>query len=355
MLNKLNLSNVGPFDGQGVEIDFKPLTIIIGPNNSGKSTLIYAFDMVGNPNVPPPHVHTYENYTDLLYMKDLDKYAVIDAKFMSSNGVVLNRRITINESRRGIINTIDLVDKQNIHSRRMLPYEEVAVGEFNRSFQNATYLLSDRTFILSKVQLNPFMKANLIDQRGSNIIEFLLNRWTDRDPLWPEAEEWLRKIDPSLVIIKTPLTGDEVSLSTQRDLPDDLLDINISLQGSGIQRAMQIIAALVFTPKGSCVIIEEPEMNLHKAAQEVIVDLINKAVNDWEKQVIITTHSWDILLPYASDLGIARERGKEHIKVDKNKVALRILNSDSGQISINNDVHFAKFSDMKDEIKKAWG
>jgi predicted ATPase len=45
LLSKIDIKNVGPFDGEDISIDFKLLTIIIGANNTGKSSTLYSFDI----------------------------------------------------------------------------------------------------------------------------------------------------------------------------------------------------------------------------------------------------------------------------------------------------------------------
>ncbi len=140
-----------------------------------------------------------------------------------------------------------------------------------------------------------------LDPDGSNVVTFLLERYTKRDPLWEEAESWLKRIVPEFSMLKSPLSGRLGSVETE--LANSGVDINLAYQGTGTQKALSAIAALVFSPGGSTIIIEEPEIHLHPRSQEVLVDLFNTAVTKWNKQVIITTHSWDMLLPFISDIG----------------------------------------------------
>jgi AAA15 family ATPase/GTPase len=50
-----------------------------------------------------------------------------------------------------------------------------------------------------------------------------------------------------------------------------IAEINLSMQGSGIQNAVIIISAIIFSPDKCTVCIEEPENFLHPS-QEVLVD-----------------------------------------------------------------------------------
>jgi len=139
-------------------------------------------------------------------------------------------------------------------------------------------------------------------------------------------------------------------------MPITKLVINASLQGSGFHSVASVISAVVFSPKGSTVIIEEPEICLHKRSQEGIVDLFNSAVNDQGKQIIFTTHSWDMLLPFISDVGRGAKRGKQHVYTDPEKFTLWAFNKSEGRVSIEPiDLSSMKVSDVTKYLKKLWG
>jgi hypothetical protein len=196
----------------------------------------------------------------------------------------------------------------------------------------------------------------VINYTANNIITFLLERWTSRDVNWGEAEKWLQKIDPNMTILKSPLRGNYASIETGRKYGDHEVDINVSFQGGGIQRALQIVSAVVFSPKGSVIIIEEPEMNLHKDAQEILVDLFNTAVNQWGKQIIVTTHSWDMILPIVSDIGPGSRRGENHVPADPSRFKLVAFSRKDSSIKIDDyDIAKKEFKQIKEDFKLIWG
>lgn len=197
-----------------------------------------------------------------------------------------------------------------------------------------------------------------IDPDGTNISSYLVNRWSDRDPKWEIAEEWLRMVDPGLKILKVPITGMDTTVRTTRTGSGVTTDVSMSNQGAGIQNALSIISALVFSPEGSTLIVEEPEAHLHPDAQQMLVDLTNKAVNEWGKQVILITHSWEVILPFFSDIGKwGSSRGASHPKADSSKFSISTLarKKDDIQISRTNLDELGKFSDARDSFKTLWG
>jgi len=105
------------------------------------------------------------------------------------------------------------------------------------------------------------------------------------------------------------------------------------------------------------VIIEEPEAFLHPQSQEVIVDMMNDAVNNYNKQIIFSTHSFNILLPFYSDVGLdAPKRSKEHIIADPKRFSMWTFEKISGKVSIKPyPLHGKTFRHLKEDFKYIWG
>jgi len=188
-----------------------------------------------------------------------------------------------------------------------------------------------------------------LDPYGSNIITYLLERWTDQDKNWPIAQDWLRKIDPELSILKSPLRRNLASLETTNKYSD--VNVNLAYQGTGIQKALTIIAGVIFSPPGSTLIVEEPEVHLERGSIEGLVDLFNHAVMKWNKQIIISTHSIDLLLQYASDLGLGTSRGKDHVTIEESKFKLVAFERQAGKIAIKEEDMKGRFSSMMDRLR----
>ena len=352
---------MGPFDGEGISIHFKPLTIIVGANNTGKSSILYSFDICRSNQFPPFAFKTYVNITLAQYMHDpANKGRIALSANIDSHEIIKVTEFelkTKNNTGGGTLKFTVFFDNQvyqenSVYHRNLNPTEQNVIRRFNEFVNNATFLLADRTFVPSQAMVGA--SGWKILPNGGNTIEFLLERWTDQDKNWEELVKWLKLIDVNVTQLKTPLRGGLVSIETRRTYGNNELDVNIFQQGSGIHRVIQIISALVFSPLGSLIIIEEPEMNLHKGAQEVIADLINKSIIERGMQVIVTTHSFDFLLPYISDMGVGKARGNDHLKIPKDNVQLVELSVDNGKIIAKQDIK-GKFTKIKEELKSVLG
>jgi hypothetical protein len=241
-------------------------------------------------------------------------------------------------------------------SWRMVP--EGSLEKLRYEFSQVWYLMASRSEIPRQTQVGTQGPTTVwgqpLNPDGSNVVTFLLERYTSRDPRWNIAEDWLKKIVPEFSILKSPLRGAQGSIETEHAKLG--VDINLAYQGTGTQKVLSTIAALVFSPEGSTVIIEEPEIHLHPRSQEVLVDLFNLAVTKWGKQVIFTTHSWDMLLPLISDVGDGSERGKTHIKADPKEFKLVTFAREGDQVRIEDyDLRNKDFMKVRAYFKQLWG
>lgn len=72
--------------------------------------------------------------------------------------------------------------------------------------------------------------------------------------------------------------------------------INLAEMGSGISQLVPVIVQTVLTPMKGCLLIEQPEIHLHPAAQADLGDLFAHYAAHSKKQIIIETHSEHLVL-----------------------------------------------------------
>jgi len=71
--------------------------------------------------------------------------------------------------------------------------------------------------------------------------------------------------------------------------------INLTATGSGISQLLPVVVQTVLTPQRGCLIVEQPEIHLHPAAQADLADLFVH-YGSQGKQLIVETHSEHLLL-----------------------------------------------------------
>lgn len=95
---------------------------------------------------------------------------------------------------------------------------------------------------------------------------------------------------------------------------------------------------------------------LLKNTIEIFVDLFNHAVNNLGKQIIIITHSWDILRAYISDIGVGSTRGSQHEKANVDDFKLIVFTKKLGNEKIKDyDMRTKKFEQLVSDFKTLWG
>jgi predicted ATPase len=341
MLRQISVSNLGCFDDQVYKVDFSEETLLAGPNNSGKSMLLNGMNILrwylvtGNLHWNSPY-YNLQNFVAAVNAHDPNKKIQIS--------------ITIEGDNFDLWMSGDRIERCMLNNSVINPHSRPAVDILKKIW----CFSPNRSLVPFQSQVQQSAgPIQPLRPNGSNVNNFLLERWTDRDKNWDLAESWLKKIDSDMSQLKTPIRGNQVSLETLFGNTS----INVSLQGSGFQSAAAIVSAIVFSPKGSTVVLEEPEVFLHPNSQEVIVDMINEAVNSHGKQVIFSTHSCNILLPFFSDIGQdAPQRGKGHIYADPNKFSMWTFEKVSGKVSIKPyPLHKKTFRQFRDDFKYIWG
>jgi energy-coupling factor transporter ATP-binding protein EcfA2 len=75
---------------------------------------------------------------------------------------------------------------------------------------------------------------------------------------------------------------------------------NIVNEGQGLNRAAYLLATTLAVPSGALLAIEEPENHLHPQAQSKTADILVRIVKDEKKQLLISTHSEHLLLGFLS-------------------------------------------------------
>ncbi len=328
--------NLGCFDEGEHRIDLAPLTVLVGPNNAGKSMMIAGFNLLRN-----LMFGAFEWRTSSY---DLGNYASAVHNHDETRTIEVGATLSINSRKARIFTTFT---PGGSHSGVSCDPTHM-VDEAKAILGSCWYFRASRSEIPHQTNVgsgSPTTRwSQPLEPSGSNIINYLLERWTDQDPNWAVAQRWLGQIDPELFLLKSPLRSNLASLVTTNRF--SRVDVNLAYQGTGIQKALAIMAAVIFSPPGSTIRVEEPEVHLHKDSQEVLADLFNAAANV-NKQVIFSTHSWDLPLPYISDVAKdMRKRGEGHVRIDPAKFRLIEFKRTEGRISI--DEYALKNSLFKD-------
>ncbi len=166
--------------------------------------------------------------------------------------------------------------------------------------------------------LHKVEKGDFLNKDGGNAAAVLKNLKTgSNEPKWRLITSVLEKVVPGVKEVSYQLRGDQETLLFHQEVKGDKApwEFDASSMSDGTLRVFGLLLALYQPGKTTFIGIEEPEATVHPAVVEVLMDVIS-AVST-ERQIVITTHSPDILdYPGLTDDQIRivqAEQGDTHI------------------------------------------
>ena len=165
--------------------------------------------------------------------------------------------------------------------------------------------------------------AQYVEPHGENIINVLAYAFTFWDTsvrreLGGMLKKWLERFGLKDVSAGLDNVQQGVLRATYRDL-ETMLDL--CMGSYGCKQLAAMIAQLVVSPKGSVIMIEEPEISLHPNLQALLPLLFADVIKKHEKQVIVTTHS-SILTLALSDAVMGNEEYSDVENLSVEDIAL---------------------------------
>lgn len=111
--------------------------------------------------------------------------------------------------------------------------------------------------------------------------------------------------------------------------------IPVISDGFGTNQLVHLLLTLAITPKHSIVTIEEPEIHLHPKAQEKLCDILVEVAKAQDKQLVITTHSEHVLYAFVSAVKngtLTRDELAIYYFEEKDKEPYRVEQDEYGDI-----------------------
>lgn len=266
MLKKLSIENYkGFYDEQSLEfatpkdnLEGSGLTLIVGPNNTGKTTVIESL-----------LINTDKKFKETERHKDISPKITIESSKGSTVFTNINKgsQIKLNEGSKPHDVNFELIPSRrywNTYSGADWSPDQFISNTINQQVRNA-----------DMVETGAVLKG--------------INRDPDKKKLF---NEYLKKVIPHFTdwTIDSNDQGDYVKYVTAT------ASHQTNMLGDGVISIFRICAHLVADVKNRVLIIDEPELSLHPTAQKALSRIISLACKD--RQVILCTHSphfanWD--------------------------------------------------------------
>ncbi len=226
-----------------------------------------------------------------------------DAVFIEEESFKIGQKIIASRTARG-----------DIYYHQESPSQHIAQYSDGVSLISSPLLMDEiKTDILNNISrwqfinLNPYLmgvpqprkrsaKQIQLHKDGSNIAEYMLSLYHINQSVFNGIVETLQYILPYARDLQTPLTS-ELERNVYLQLTESNFKIPGWLLSTGTLRILALLAILRHPEPAPLIVIEEIENGLDPRTIHLIVDEIRNLVETGKTQVIITTHS-----PYLLDL-----------------------------------------------------
>lgn len=352
MFTKLRLTNFKAWEDTG-EVSLKPVTMLLGTNSSGKSTLIQGLLLLKQTAQSPDRtVHLNlggDEINDLFNFGDFENVlrqgATNPRQFtltFSFQSPAVQSRIREGEfwcsygqnSAGGVAIQewyVKTGDRQFRSTRRDKGAYSVIVDEENQPRDKGRHLSPERSISLSAEAIamlgtdGPVVEdLSLAIRRELENIVYLgpLRRKPERDYVWNKSRpgdigsDGHRAIDVLLASalmkgedqnrildgvskwlirmkVADRLEVKQLGRSTRYEvvIHRDGVEANLRDVGIGISQVLPVLTIAYFAPYGSTIMLEEPEIHLHPLAQSVLAELFVEVSKERNVQFIVETHS----------------------------------------------------------------
>lgn len=274
------------------------VNVIAGVNGTGKTSLLEAvFQAISNPDL-----FFYENKSDKIYVFNIDDEINFDDEpliYSQANRVDLSEKIANldkeNSRRNDFHNSSRLIFLPSQQSFQYLPVTQMIMQYSFSQRVDIQKILGNAEFYIKEYILNQVMESNIADsaQRIKIAVDVFNSHFLNASLL-------TRLSNLSKVLFNRPVFS---NAANQEVTIDQLSDGEKQLYG-------RVLSLMMLNPNNSIILIDEPEIALHPAWQQKIMQIYSRIGKN--NQFIVATHSPQIIasVPYKNRILLRKENGK---------------------------------------------
>jgi predicted ATPase len=267
MITGLEISNYRGIT-HGELIDLAPLSLLVGPNSSGKTSVLEAIVLAAGPNM--------ESVARIIVRRGWIGDATVA-------GLLPSESATLRIIENGSVNQITLTKMGSVGVEVKGPqgiHFQVSVsspaggwgGGGTPSARAVTSVEVDRADVDPTVLDRAISRADLRGER-------------------PALIELVRPLLPGLKDLRILQPGSVYALHVE---DDSRAPWPAAMAGDGLKKLL-ILAAKIAADSSGIIVVEEPETYLHVGALSQVAKLFWQAVLDQKKQIIAATHSLEFI------------------------------------------------------------
>jgi predicted ATPase len=301
MINKISFKNYKLFKEKQT-LELKPITILIGKNNSGKSAVLKLPVLISNSleglpinwkyKIGEDSVNSIElgtDFKDLVYNrneKSFIEFSVSNDKDLVE--VALNKEDGVLEYK---LNSNE-IDASSDFKGFLLDGKKIEGLNFSIDYLGAIRIEPDSDYVFSN---DVYEKIGI---KGQNAYPILVNDFINTSELINKVSDWYRANFENwqLNVIETKTVTEtkyEIAISNSV-----LNSINIKQTGQGIHQVLPLVVRTYLEDaEPTLIVIEEPETHLHPAAHGNLAErFVDSFLENNNKNYLIETHSQNFVL-----------------------------------------------------------
>jgi predicted ATPase len=303
MINKIAFKNYKLFK-EKQSIELRPITVIIGKNNSGKSAVaklptLISGSLSGTFTAPiqleNEGVRIGNSYEDLFYNREITvaplEFEIADDKESLKVSITGDNSYSIKISKFNYNNLGFLdISKAKFNGFVTKKHKSKALN-LNFDYIESFRKFPDETFS------DIFGEYSKLGISGENAYKLLAKYYKTSDKVLDLVSNWFEKNFEGWKLSVKDIAGSSVSYEVVLE-NKSIKPINIVNTGSGIRQSLPLIVRS-FMPVNEeiLIIIEEPETHLHPAAHGSLAErFIDSHLEDTRRRYLIETHSENFIL-----------------------------------------------------------
>ena len=306
MITKILFDNYKPFAGEN-EIEIRPITLLFGKNNSGKSSLTHLIclmeSLVHSQNTVDYkqflgdliNIYTFHNlWTTGLRLGLVNEVGnELSFSFIRNSGKVFLHAISVNDK------VTEFPQSQAVELAQSNTVIKDTIRECGYDINDwsfSTDYLGPIRSIPSSLYKVKNSHLDKIGKEGENAFELLVNSYEGDKALYNDVSSWMgTHLDRLfLQISHLPQFDDYYFFQAKND--SEAVALPLSEIGEGYSQVLPVIVQSFIDSVHSINIVEQPELHLHPAVHANIAERLIDSVKSGDKRYVIESHSENFLL-----------------------------------------------------------
>lgn len=313
MISKIEIKNYKAFGNEVNTLELRPITLLIGKNSSGKTSLCKLLPLLENATsgeLDTPLLlknndialgSRFEDLfhngstTDLEFKVFFEDGVLVGASYLMSEGKLMvyhyqagdgvkekgfpffEKKVAEKATFNGLIQ-YNILHQLNIDPARF---------KFKVDYLGPIRIESKRT-----IEFEGYGKTESVGLKGDNTYNILLNSYLQEDGLFSNVSKWMEdNMEGQKLAFKMTAPGSYALMVIR-----DGAEVNVADVGFGLCQVLPIITQSFMPKGGNIAVIEQPVLHLHPAAHANVAYRLAESAKTTGRKYLIETHSENFLL-----------------------------------------------------------